>query len=187
MGTKTYVALFSGINVGGNRSVQMVALRDMLTEMGYEGVATLLQSGNAVFRTDSSDSDEIAARIETDFVKRFGFVAQVIVRNMAWVRRLVAGNPFPDATAEPTKLHAFALRRTPTAAEASGLTLTEGETERFRLIGDVLYVWTPDGFGRSRFINRLPRMLRVPATARNWRTVAGVLDLCEAVEVEGRT
>jgi uncharacterized protein (DUF1697 family) len=44
-----YVALLRGINVGGNKRVSMTRLREMLQGLGYTGVTTLLQSGNAVF------------------------------------------------------------------------------------------------------------------------------------------
>ena len=44
-----YVALLRGINVGGNKKVPMAQLRELLEGLGYTDVATLLQSGNAVF------------------------------------------------------------------------------------------------------------------------------------------
>ena len=43
--------------------------------------------------------------------------------------------------------------------------------ERFDLVGDVFYLYTPDGFGISKLAAKAEKLLGVPATARNWRTV----------------
>ena len=45
-----FVALLRGVNVGKAKRVPMAELRDLLSSLGYTGVATLLNSGNAVFR-----------------------------------------------------------------------------------------------------------------------------------------
>jgi uncharacterized protein (DUF1697 family) len=42
-----YVALFRGINVGGNNILPMQELRNILASLGCEGVQTYIQSGNA--------------------------------------------------------------------------------------------------------------------------------------------
>ena len=44
-----YVALFRGINVGKAKRVAMGDLRALLDKLGYTDIATLLNSGNAVF------------------------------------------------------------------------------------------------------------------------------------------
>jgi uncharacterized protein (DUF1697 family) len=49
LGMTTYAALLRGINVGGSRKVPMAELRTLMEGLGYEGVRTYLQSGNAVF------------------------------------------------------------------------------------------------------------------------------------------
>ncbi|TJV27774.1 MAG: DUF1697 domain-containing protein, partial [Mesorhizobium sp.] len=46
---KIFVALFSGINVGGNRIVKMTELRSFFEELGFGDVASYVQSGNVVF------------------------------------------------------------------------------------------------------------------------------------------
>lgn len=44
-----FVALLRGVNVGGAKRVPMAQLRTLLSDLGYTQVATLLNSGNAVF------------------------------------------------------------------------------------------------------------------------------------------
>ena len=43
------IALLRGINLGATNRVKMPELRALLEELGYEDVATLVQSGNVVF------------------------------------------------------------------------------------------------------------------------------------------
>ena len=43
------VALLRGINVGGNKKVDMAGLRTLMTDLGHTDVKTLLNSGNVVF------------------------------------------------------------------------------------------------------------------------------------------
>ena len=40
--------MLRGINLGPNRRVAMAELRTLLTDAGYEGVGTYVQSGNIV-------------------------------------------------------------------------------------------------------------------------------------------
>ena len=51
-----FVALFSGINVGGNRIVKMAELRAFFEELGFTNVASYVQSGNVVFRAAKADA-----------------------------------------------------------------------------------------------------------------------------------
>ncbi|MGH3855119.1 MAG: DUF1697 domain-containing protein [Pseudonocardiaceae bacterium] len=60
-----YVALFRGINVGRAKRVAMADLRALFTDLGYDGVRTVLQSGNVVFHTAGPLAADAAARIES--------------------------------------------------------------------------------------------------------------------------
>jgi len=54
-------------------------------------------------------------------------------------------------------------------------------TERYKLIDKVYYLHTPDGFGKSKLAARCEKLLGVPATARNWRTVKKILEMITQV------
>ena len=166
-----FVALFSGINVGGNRIVKMAELRAFFEELGFTCVATYIQSGNVVFSADDGDAATLAAKVEKAFEERWGFRSRIMVRDAAWFERLVSENPYPEVAGDHTKLHAYALERAPTAAEIAPLTERCTGPEGFVVKDDVLYLHAPDGLGKSKFAEVLPRVLKVPGTARNWRTV----------------
>ncbi|MFA6153637.1 DUF1697 domain-containing protein [Mesorhizobium sp.] len=174
---RVFVALFSGINVGGNRIVKMAELRSFFEDLGLSDVATYMQSGNVVFTSSESDTATLTKRIEAAFEKRWGFPSRVMVRDLEWFERLVDENPFADVAADPTKLHVHALEREPTVAEVARLAQKCTGPERFEVRGDCLYLYAPDGVGKSVFANLIPRVLGVPGTARNWRSVTALLKL----------
>ncbi|MDX8478765.1 DUF1697 domain-containing protein [Mesorhizobium sp. VK24D] len=172
-----FVALFSGINVGGNRIVKMAELKSFFEGLGFTDVATYVQSGNVVFRAKKGDATALTSELEAAFEKKWGFNSRVMVRDAGWLERLVEGNPYPEVAGEPTKLHAYALEREPTADETKRLAEKCTGPERFEIKGDVLYLHAPNGLGKSVFANLIPRTLKVPGTARNWRSVLALLDM----------
>jgi uncharacterized protein (DUF1697 family) len=177
MSGNVFIALFSGINVGGNRIVRMAELRAFFEDLGFCDVATYVQSGNAVFRTKEGDAAALTKQIEAAFEEKWGFHSRIMVRDLGWLERLVRENPYPEIAEEPTKLHAYALERAPTAEEATRLTERCTGPERFEIKGDALYLHAPEGLGKSVFANLIPRVLKVPGTARNWRSVLALLEM----------
>ncbi|TIQ36881.1 MAG: DUF1697 domain-containing protein [Mesorhizobium sp.] len=172
-----FVALFSGINVGGNRIVKMAELKSFFEGLGFSDVANYVQSGNVVFRAKKGEAAALAKQLEAAFEKKWGFNSRIMVRDAGWFERLVEGNPYPEVAGEPTKLHAYVLEREPTAEEAKRLAEKCTGPERFEIKGDVLYLHAPDGIGKSVFANLIPRTLKVPGTARNWRSVLALLEM----------
>ncbi|OBQ61182.1 DUF1697 domain-containing protein [Mesorhizobium erdmanii] len=177
MSGKIFIALFSGINVGGNRIVKMAELRSFFEDLGFSDVASYVQSGNVVFRAGKGDAATLTKQIETAFAKKWGFHSRIMVRDLNWFERLVRQNPYPEAAADHTKLHAYALEREPTVDEVARLAEKCTGPERFEVKGDVLYLHAPNGLGKSVFANLIGRVLKVPGTARNWRSVLALLEM----------
>lgn len=180
MNGQGFVALFSGINVGGNRIVKMAELRAFFEELGFVDVASYVQSGNVVFRAGKADAAVLTETLEAAFEKRWRFHSRIMVRDATWFGRLVADNPYPEVAGDPTKLHAMALEREPTAEEIARLAEKCTGPEQFVVKGDVLYLHAPDGLGRSKFAEILPRVLKVPGTMRNWRSVLALAEMVGA-------
>ena len=67
----TYVALLRGINVGGHKIIKMGQLRESFEELGFEGLATYVQSGNVVFKEPKKSLAELAHEIEEMLLRRF--------------------------------------------------------------------------------------------------------------------
>jgi uncharacterized protein (DUF1697 family) len=175
---KTYIALLRGINVLGSHRLPMKALKRLLEKNGCVEVQTYVQSGNAVFRRSMSDGAGLAARLTAAVSRSHGFEPRVLVLTPRELERAVAGNPFREAEENPKSVHLFFLAARPTKPDLISLQAL-AETERFALKGRVLYLHTPDGFGRSRLAARVERLLGVAATARNWRTATTLLDMAK--------
>lgn len=178
MNTDVFIVLFRGINVGGHKVAKMQTLRAALTGAGFGDVASYIQSGNVLLTSDRTASD-VAAGVETVFSQTFGFFARVSVRTAREWRRLVDDNPFPQAAEDPRRLHAVLLDGTPAPDVAERLLEKASATERFVIGEGVLYLFTPDGFGTSKLAEALDKVLKVPLTARNWRTVMTLMAMAD--------
>jgi uncharacterized protein (DUF1697 family) len=69
------------------------------------------------------------------------------------------------------------LSEEPSRPDLEKLEAVKKESERFRLIGKVFYLCAPEGIGRSKLAAQSERLLGVPMTDRNWRTVCRIRDM----------
>ncbi|MET9118715.1 DUF1697 domain-containing protein [Streptomyces longwoodensis] len=178
--TTTYAALLRGINVGGSRKLPMGDLRTLMEGLGYTGVRTYLQSGQAVFASDHGDEDSLAAELAAAVAERFGFAVDVIVRDHAYLRAVAEACPFPAADLQPKQLHVTYFSAPVDAARFAGVDPAAHAPEEFRLGDRALYLYAPDGLGRSKLAEQLsrPRVTKgLVATTRNWNTVLKLVEM----------
>ncbi|WP_369195233.1 DUF1697 domain-containing protein [Streptomyces djakartensis] len=180
--TTTYAALLRGINVGGSRKVPMAELRALLADLGHGDVRTYLQSGQAVFSSAHGDEQSLADGIAAAIEKHFGFGVDVIVRDHAYLKAIAEGCPFPAAGLEPKQLHVTYFSAPVTPDRFAGIDRGAHLPEEFRLGDRALYLYAPDGLGRSKLAEQLakPRITRgLVATTRNWNTVLKLVELTD--------
>jgi uncharacterized protein (DUF1697 family) len=176
----TYIALFRGINVGGNHMLPMKDLKLVLEQNGCVDVRTYIQSGNVIFRSAMSDRARLAKRLSAAVSSSHGFEPRVLVLTRDELQSAVAGNPFTEAVENPKSLHLFFLAEPPKHPDLKSFEAMKAPTEHFELKGSIFYLHTPDGFGTSKLAERAMKLLGVEATARNWRTVTTLLDMAAA-------
>ena len=169
-----YIALFRGINVGGNNILPMADLRALMTRLGLKQVASYIQSGNVVFHTDHADLTIVRQLIQSSIHEQFGFSPRILILSVDAFREAMANNPFPDGPAEPKTLHLFFLAEPAGEIEWQAINDLKAASEEVSLIGDVFYLYAPKGIGRSRLAARVEKLLGVSATARNWRSVTRI-------------
>ena len=180
------VCLLRGVNLGGHKKISMQALRDICLSLKLRGPQTYIQSGNVVFATAERDLDKLARRIEDCIEKGHGFPSKVILRTVAEMRNVVARNPFAARkNLDPAKLVVSFLAEAPTAEAGKLLSKINVGPEELSLSGRELYIYFPDGQGRSKLPAVLDRTLKVPATFRNWNTVSKLLAMAEDLESAG--
>ncbi|MEU6477608.1 DUF1697 domain-containing protein [Streptomyces sp. NPDC047017] len=175
-----YAALLRGINVGGSRKLPMAGLRALLEELGHGSVRTYLQSGQAVFAAGQGDEESLAADLTAAIEQRFGFPVDVIVRDHAYLRAVAEDCPFPAAGLEPRQLHVTYFSHPVDAARYAEIDRAARLPEEFRLGDRALYLYAPDGIGRSKLAEQLARRPAPPgliATSRNWNTVLKLVEL----------
>ncbi|MGR4847697.1 DUF1697 domain-containing protein [Streptomyces sp. LARHCF252] len=181
--TTTYAALLRGINVGGSRKVPMADLRTLLEGLGYEGVRTYLQSGQAVFTSGHGDAESPAAEITHAIEKYFGFGVDVIVRDHAYLKAIADACPFPAADLEAKQLHVTYFSAPVAPDRFAEIDQAAYLPEEFRLGDRALYLYAPNGLGRSKLAEHLskPRINKgVIATSRNWNTVVKLVEMTSA-------
>jgi uncharacterized protein (DUF1697 family) len=170
----THIALLRGVNVGSNM-LKMVHLREIFTELGFGEVQTYLQSGNVLLSAKGA-SAQLAAMIEKRVSEATRLPVSVIIRTPAQLQRVIAGNPFATAAGlAPKTVHVtFLAGQTPKGA-AAGIGKLQSGRDRWRADGSEIYLWCPDGYGRTKLNNTaLERVLGVRATTRNWSTVTAL-------------
>lgn len=171
----TYVGLLRGINVGGTGKLPMADLKELLAGLGFESVTTYIQSGNVVFDAEIGEwADSIAEAV----AHSVGFRPKVMVLSDSAFRAVTDGNPFP--TDEPKAMHVYFLDGTPRWTAKAEMEAVKSPVERFYITDAAVYLYTPEFLTGSLLAPKLERLVGVPATARNWRTVQKILGMLEA-------
>ncbi|WP_369274134.1 DUF1697 domain-containing protein [Streptomyces sp. R11] len=176
----TYAALLRGINVGGSRKVPMADLRTLMAGLGHDGVRTYLQSGQAVFTSDHGDEETLAVELASAIEKHFGFAVDVIVRDHAYLRAIADDCPFPAAELEARQLHVTYCSAQVDAERFAEIDQAAYLPEEFRLGDRAVYLYAPNGLGRSKLAEALsrPRLNKgLIATSRNWNTVVKLVEM----------
>ena len=175
----TWIALFRGINVGGNNILPMNVLAALLERLGCDEVRTYIQSGNAVFKSVEADAVKLAKTVEDAVLKKCGFVPLVVLLSRKDLEKAAKANPFPQADAAPKTLHLAFLAEKPKNPDLAALNAVKSDTEELVLAGKVVYLYTPEGFGISKLAERYERLLGVTGTARNWNTVTKLREMAK--------
>lgn len=175
----TVVALLRGVNVGGRTSLPMQRLQQLLADLGFEAPVTVLQSGNALFDARRTTAARLEAVLERETRLRLSLPVDVFVRTALEWQRIVDANPFtPEAASAPSRLVLTCLRQAPSPDAVRALQRGVVGREAVRADGRQLYIYYPDGIGRSTLTGAvIERTLGTRGTARNWNTVLKVAAL----------
>lgn len=173
-----YIALLRGINLGGNKMIKMEALRATFERLGFESVATYINSGNIAFDTKEITETELCDRIEAAIENDFGMTVLVMVREQAEIKRILKNNPFEGQYESHKHMHVLFLKEPMPAEKAALLQASAFPGERYDVRDREIYNLLPNGVAGSLltkgFFEKKPR---VSYTGRNWRTVEKLAEL----------
>ena len=169
-----WVILLRGVNVGGAGKLPMAEWRALLAEQGFDRPETFIQSGNAVIGSDLP-REAIAARIGEGIASRFGFRPEVFVRRPEEIEALRADHPF--AGDDPARVYVFLLGGAPDGIDPDRIAALAARGERWVMSEAAFVLSAPEGMGRSVLAERIGRILKVPMTARNLRTLQALAEM----------
>jgi uncharacterized protein (DUF1697 family) len=169
-----WVVLLRAVNLGGRNKVPMAELRTLLEDAGYGDVRTYIASGNVLLDGPRSKA-AVADELERLIADAFGVTTTAIMRKPAELAALGDGHPFGRDT---SRSHVVFLASRPAAKSVGLLAETDHGPDRAVVDGANVYVQYGAGVQGARLsAARLERILGVPATHRNWRTVAALARL----------
>jgi uncharacterized protein (DUF1697 family) len=171
----TFVALLRGINVGKAKRIAMADLRALLSQLGYTHVATLLNSGNAVFSAPNGTAAQHADAIAHAIASQLHMEVPVIVKSAKELLAIVDENPLAAQAQDQDQDHARLLavfvqnpKQLPALAAIEPLTVPP---ERFAIGPNAAYLHCASGILESKAGAALLSKVGDAATTRNWGTV----------------
>jgi uncharacterized protein (DUF1697 family) len=184
-----YVSMLRAVNVGGTSRIKMEALRAVYESLGFGDVRTLLQSGNVLFRSNLTDRRALVKRITQELERHLRLKVVVILRTLAEVATIVERGPVLSPRADNRKLLVMFLSDVPGAAAQAALTKwhkSKEMNEMIELRGPEIYLYYPDGVGRSKLTSAvIEGKLDTAGTARNWNTLVKLVEAGRALERAG--
>lgn len=172
-----YVAFIRGINVGGNKQVNMAALKRAFEYCGFTSIETVLASGNVIFDSSEEKNSDMERVLKKKLGETLKIDVDIIVRSREELGRLTEAEPFSGIIVTPqTRLYVTFLAEAPNAAfrkpyESKGFRIIKVSE---REVCTVLTLSAEKGtvdlmdFLESRYGRRI--------TTRNWNTIVKVLN-----------
>ena len=170
-----HIALLRGVNVGGNTKLNMADLRATCERLGLENVKTYINSGNVAFKSEDADTDRLASQIHDAILDDFRLDVSVMVRSIDEMQLIVANNPFNGQFDNHKNMHVFFLADELPDEKLRLLLEKNCEAEKIAVKGRTVYCLLNISILESALGKGfLDKKLKVPATARNWRTVTSL-------------
>jgi uncharacterized protein (DUF1697 family) len=155
----------------------MGELRKWLSNAGLDSVRTYIQSGNVILNTDYPPRT-LQSLVEETLQAHLHRPCQLIVRSAGEMEAAAVNWPF-RADAPASAKHVIFLER---PLEAERLDDVPPTHEQFAVRNQEIYLYLPDGIGRSKLAAAVVRRLGgCTATTRNWNTVIRLRDLAREI------
>ncbi len=160
----------------------MAGLRALLSALGYTDVATLLNSGNAVFRaprgTPAKHSTDIAAAISAQLKVE----VPVIVKSASDLAAVISENPIKMGVDDHSRLLVAFVQDTKELSSLAAIEPLVVPPEQFAVGKNAAYFFFATGILKSKAGEALLGRVGRSATTRNWATVLKLQELVRKVE-----
>ncbi len=166
-----HIALLRGINVGTSKRIAMADLRALMAALGFSGVRTLLNSGNAVFDAQGGSAASHARRLKAAILQQAGVDCEVIVKTAAELAAAIAEHPLRRHADDDSRLLVMFTQDAATLASLEALQGEDWAPEAFAVGRHAAWLWCAEGVIASRISKATGKLLGQRGTARNWATV----------------
>lgn len=168
---QTFIALLRGINVGKAKRVPMADLRSLLSGLGYTGVATLLNSGNAVFQaakgTPVMHSKAISQAISTNLK----LDVPVIVKSARDLTAIVSENSLAKNARDHSRLLVVFVQDKKALSAIEAISPLVVPPEKLMVGRNAAYLNCVNGILASKAAAPMLGKAGKLSTTRNWATV----------------
>lgn len=160
-----YVGLLRAIGPITHAKMSMAALREKCEAAGFGDVATVLNTGNLLLRSDLPAAG-VRRRVQ-EVVDSFGIDSEVFLRTPRQLREVVKANPFPAAAERhPSAYGVCFFQRTPDWPE--WLTRYDGPEKLATVTNNLLIDYGGQIAGSKLNVEK---RLGATMTMRNWNSV----------------
>ncbi|MEX8515465.1 DUF1697 domain-containing protein [Leptothrix ochracea] len=166
-----FVALLRGINVGKAKRIPMAELRALLNELGYTGVSTLLNSGNAVFCAPNGAAAKHASDISAAIARKLQMEVPVVVKSAKELTAIVSENALAKHAPEHSRLLVAFVQGAQALPELAAVERLAVPPEEFLLGSGAAYLHCVSGILESKAGEALLGKAGKSVTTRNWATV----------------
>ncbi len=171
-----FVAFLRGINVGGHIVVK-ATLEKAFVNMGLRVIGVYKQSGNVVFETPDTQTDELAANIQSNLKATLGYDVAVFLRTISQLKAIITLDPFAGKKAEGTSCLVTFLAFEPKALPFQlPVTIPKSTAEIIAVSGAELFSVTHGG-GEGALPNPfVEKALKSSATTRNIHIIEEIVE-----------
>jgi uncharacterized protein (DUF1697 family) len=152
----------------------------LLCGLGHTDVATLLNSGNAVFRAAKGTPARHAAEIKAAIARELGVEVPVIVKSARELAAIVAQNTLADDAPVHSRLLVAFVQDGKALAGLDAIVPLIVPPERFVVGPAAAYLHCAGGILESKAGEALLGKIGKTATTRNWATVLKLHGLASA-------
>lgn len=182
-----WVALLRGVNVGGNRKVEMKTLKKTFEAAGMADVRTYINSGNVIFTSDVVDARALEGLLEESIRAEFGFPVTVLVRDAEQIAAMVGELPDDWVNDSNAKCDVIFLGETVDGPDVmERVTVKPGIDDARYVPGALLWRVERPNVTRSGLMKLVGTELYANATVRNCNTLRKIAALIAQAELAER-
>ena len=159
--------------------IKMEALRGEYEALEFQVVRSYIQSGNVIFQAENENSHDLAQKIQTMILEKWGFEVPVMIKTVEEWQATLQENPFIlERNEDKSKLHVTFLSEVPDTQKWAKIEAGQYGEDAYKLMGKTVYLLCPNGYGNTKLTNTFfENKLKCLATTRNWNTMEKIAAL----------